>query len=120
MERLFEAGALDVSFSPLFMKKNRPGTLLRVVARPEQQEALAAIVLRETSTLGLRIHQAERRVLARDVRTVDTPYGPVRVKVSASGAAPEYEDCRRAALEHGVSLRDVLSGAAYAWLKSSR
>lgn len=120
MERLLEAGALDVSFSPLFMKKNRPGALLRVVARPEQQEALAAVVLRETSSLGLRIHHAERRVLARDIHTVDTPFGPVRVKVSASGAAPEYEDCRRAALEHGAPLRDVLSEATYAWLKNSR
>ena len=80
------------------MKKQRPGTLLQVLALPEQQEQLAALVLAETSTLGLRISQAERRVEARSHVEVNTIYGSVRVKVSASGAAaPEYDDCRRVA-----------------------
>jgi uncharacterized protein (DUF111 family) len=93
LEQLLEAGALDVSFSPVFMKKNRPGTLVRVIARPEDQEKLAGIVFAETSSLGVRIFTAERRVQARSLVEVETPHGTVRVKVSGGGAyAPEYED----------------------------
>ena len=77
------------------MKKNRPGALLRVIARPEDQERLAAIVFAETSTLGLRIYPAERRVEERRMVEVETPFGKVRIKVSGHGTfAPEYEDCR--------------------------
>ena len=95
LERLMEAGALDASLSPLQMKKNRPGSLLRVIARPEDQERLAQIVFAETSTLGLRIYAAERRVEERRMVEVETPCGKVRMKVSAHGTfAPEYEDCR--------------------------
>lgn len=120
MERLIEAGALDVSFSPVFMKKNRPGTLLRVIARPEDQEKLAALLFAETSTLGLRILSAERRVQSRRTVEVETRYGTVRVKVSGDGAyAPEYEDCRRIAREHGVSLREVLNEASLAYRKAN-
>jgi uncharacterized protein (TIGR00299 family) protein len=119
MERLFDAGALDVSFSPVFMKKNRPGTLLRVIARPEDQETLASILFAETSTLGIRIYAAERRVQSRRIVEVDTPYGRVRVKVSGGGAwAPEYEDCRKLAREKGVPLKEVLSEASLAYRKA--
>ena len=98
MERLLAAGALDVSFSPIFMKKNRPGTLLRVVANPRDREAMAALVMAETTTLGLRHWHAERRVQARGTVEVTTPHGTVRVKTSEGGGfAPEYEDCRKLA-----------------------
>lgn len=112
MERLLSEGALDVTLSPLFMKKNRPATLLSVVAAPDRAEHLAAIVFAETSTLGLRIYQAERRVLARTITEVETPYGKIRIKHAENGiATPEFDDCRRAALEHNVPLRTVIAEA---------
>jgi uncharacterized protein (DUF111 family) len=118
---LLEGGALDVTLSPIFMKKNRPGTLVRAIARPEDQERLAALLFAETSTLGLRIYPAERRVQARRTVEVQTPHGRVRVKVSEEGHfAPEYEDCRRLALETGVPLKLVLAAANYAYLAQSR
>jgi uncharacterized protein (TIGR00299 family) protein len=121
VDKLLEAGALDVTLTPLFMKKNRPGTMLTVIARPEDQEALAALVLRETSALGLRIHTAERRVESREWVPVDTKYGTLRIKVSGSGNfTPEYEDCRRAAAERGVALKEVLAEANFAYLKKIR
>jgi uncharacterized protein (TIGR00299 family) protein len=120
MERLLEAGALDVNLQPMLMKKNRPGTLLRVIARPEDQEALASLALAETSTLGLRIYTAERRVEKREMVTVETAHGPVRIKVASTGYAPEYEDCRRIARENGVPLKEILSEASFAYLKSIR
>jgi len=121
MERLLEAGALDVTLQPVYMKKNRPGTLLSVVARPEDQERLAALVLAETSTLGLRIHHAERRVQERSIVEVETPHGKVRVKVSGSGAfAPEYEDCRALALATGEPLKDIAAEAARAYLANRK
>jgi uncharacterized protein (DUF111 family) len=95
LDKLMDAGALDASLSPLQMKKNRPGSLLRVIARPEDQERLTQIIFAETSTLGLRIHAAERRVELRSVVEVDTPFGRVRGKISAQGAfTPEYDDCK--------------------------
>ena len=101
------------------MKKGRPGTLLRVIAQPEDREALAQIVFAETSTLGLRFYTAERRVQARSFVEVDTPHGSVRVKVSGDGAfAPEYEDCRKLAHTAGVALKEVIAEANYAYLKS--
>jgi uncharacterized protein (TIGR00299 family) protein len=121
MERLMDAGALDASLSPLQMKKNRPGTLLRVIARPEDQERLAQIVLAETSTLGLRIHSAERRVIERHIVQVETPFGAIRVKVAAGGGfAPEYEDCREIAARTGTPLPQVLAAANEAYLRKTR
>jgi len=116
MERLLEAGALDVSLSPLLMKKGRPGSLLRVMGRPPDQEALAQLVFAETSTLGLRIYSAERRVQAREIVEVSTSHGAVRVKVSESGSlAPEYEDCRRLARQSGAPLKQILAEAHAAY-----
>jgi len=121
MERLLEAGALDVTLTPVHMKKNRPGVTLSVLARPEDRERLAALVFAETSTLGLRIHVAERRVEARSVVEVETRFGRLRVKVSASGAfAPEYEDCRKLARETGAPLREIITEAGLAYLRNSR
>ncbi len=118
MERLFQAGALDVTLTPVFMKKNRPATAISVLAEQGKAEQLAAIVFAETTTLGLRVTQAERRVLARDSSEVDTAYGKVRVKYTESGSfAPEYEDCRRIAAEKNVPLRTVIAEAADAFQK---
>ena len=117
-ERLMEQGALDVSLQPLLMKKGRPGTLLRVIAHPEDLDRLAELVFAETSTLGLRIYPAERRVLAREFVEVETAYGKVRMKVAETGSfAPEYEDCRRLAAETGMPLRQILSEANAAYRK---
>lgn len=117
MDRLFAAGALDVTIQPLLMKKNRQGSLLSVIALPEEQERLAKIILEETTTLGLRMYTAERRVQARSEVSVETPYGKVRMKVTAQGASPEYDDCRALAAEKGVPLKKVLAEAQFAYLK---
>jgi uncharacterized protein (TIGR00299 family) protein len=117
MDRLFAAGALDVTIQPLLMKKNRPGSLLSVIANPADQEALAKIVLEETTTLGLRMFTAERRVQARSEVSVETPYGKVRMKVTPQGASPEYDDCRALADAQGVPLKKVLAEAQFAYWK---
>jgi len=117
MDRLFAAGALDVALQPIQMKKNRPGTLLSVIAKPEDTDALAAIVLSETTTIGLRITTAERRVATRRFLNVETPWGDVRMKITAQGATPEYDDCRALAEAKKVPLKDVLAQAHYAYLK---
>ena len=117
MDRLFAAGALDVTIQPLLMKKNRPGSLLSVIANPAHQEALAKIILEETTTLGLRMYAAERRVQARSEVVVETPFGKVRMKVTAQGASPEYDDCRTLAAAQGVPLKKVLAEAQFAYLK---
>jgi pyridinium-3,5-bisthiocarboxylic acid mononucleotide nickel chelatase len=116
-ERLMEAGALDVSLQPIVMKKGRSGNLLRVVAKPQDREALSQIVFAETTTLGLRIHDAERRVQARSFAEVDTRFGKVRVKIAGDSFAPEYEDCRRLALASGVPLREIIAEAHYEYRK---
>jgi pyridinium-3,5-bisthiocarboxylic acid mononucleotide nickel chelatase len=121
VERLLAAGALDVTLQSLEMKKGRPGTLLRVIARPEHREQLAQMVFAETSTFGLRMYTAERRVQSRSWVEVETPHGKVRIKVSGEGSyAPEYEDCRRLALESGAPLKQILAEANYAYLKNSK
>ncbi|HYP12828.1 MAG TPA: nickel pincer cofactor biosynthesis protein LarC [Bryobacteraceae bacterium] len=120
-ECLLAAGALDVTLTPLQMKKNRPGVMLTVIADPGHQEALSELIFRETSTLGIRITTAERRVQPREVSEVQTSYGSVRIKSSAGGAfAPEYEDCRRIAVEHNIPLRQIIAEAELAFLKEKR
>ncbi len=117
MERVLEAGALDASLQPLQMKKGRPGVLLRVVARPETREDLARLIFAETSTFGLRMYEAERRVQSRSWVEVHTPHGPVRIKVSGEGwYAPEYEDCRKAARQSGAPLKQIAAEAIHAYL----
>jgi hypothetical protein len=119
MERLLAAGALDVTLASVQMKKNRPGTLLSVIARPADREALASLIFEETSTLGLRIYSAERRVKARHSVEIATPHGAVRMKISENGSfAPEYEDCRRLAQQSGVALKQILAEANLAYLKT--
>jgi uncharacterized protein (TIGR00299 family) protein len=116
MERLFAAGALDVYMSPIQMKKNRPGTLLSVICDPELTESIAAVVLAETSTFGVRISRWERICLDRRWEEVVTEFGAVRIKVGQRNgreiqASPEYEDCKRAATEHSVAIRRVYESA---------
>jgi uncharacterized protein (TIGR00299 family) protein len=121
MERLFDAGALDVTLESVLMKKNRPGTLLRIIAAPETRESLAQILFEETTTLGLRIYPAERRVKARRTVEVETAHGRVRIKIAEDGSfAPEFDDCRRVAREAGVPLKQILAEASLAYLKNSR
>lgn len=110
MERLLQAGALDVTLTPVFMKKQRAATQMSIIAPPELTESLAQILFAETTTLGLRIIEAQRRVLERQFDEVLTTYGRVRVKRNSGGAfAPEYDDCRALAVEHGVPLRSVIA-----------
>jgi pyridinium-3,5-bisthiocarboxylic acid mononucleotide nickel chelatase len=117
MEQLFSAGALDVFFTPIQMKKNRPATLLSILCRPADVEKMETLLFRETSTLGLRRQLVERSCLERTSEVVDTPYGAIGVKVArlpdgSFKRAPEYEDCRRAALANGVPLRKVYEAAS--------
>ena len=120
-ERLLEFGALDVTLQPILMKKGRAGHMLRVIAKPEHREAIAQLIFAETSTLGLRIYAAERRVQSRSFTEVATPYGNVRIKVTGEGSyAPEYEDCRKLAEKSGVALKHIIAEANYAYLNQSR
>ena len=121
MERLAAAGALDVFYAPIQMKKNRPGTLVTVVAPPGRREALSDVLFRESTTIGLRVTETERERLDREEVAVETPLGTVRFKVARRGgalrnAAPEFEDCARLAAERRLSIKDVQAIAVKAWL----
>jgi len=112
MEQLLAQGALDVWFTPIQMKKNRPAVMLSVIAPAALEGLLVGTILRETSTLGLRVHLVHRHEAERQVMEVDTSLGRVRVKLkrlegALVSAAPEYDDCRRVALERGLSLQEV-------------
>lgn len=112
MERAFAAGALDVFFTPIQMKKNRPATLLTVLCPVDQADILAGVLFRETGTFGIRVREQRRLTLSRSWRSVATEYGVIRLKIGTwqgeeVTAAPEYEDCKRAALEHSVPLRTI-------------
>lgn len=121
VEKALAAGALDVTCAPLQMKKNRPGLLVSVLAKPEFESALTRLLFAETTTIGVRITEARRKVLDRELVTVETAYGAVRMKIARLegeivNAAPEFEDCRRLADEKSVPLKDVMQ-AAYSELK---
>jgi pyridinium-3,5-bisthiocarboxylic acid mononucleotide nickel chelatase len=125
MDRLFEAGALDVFGTPVQMKKNRPGTLLSVLAKPDDTDKLTQIIFAETTTLGVRRRQENRHVLARKWQTVSTQFGDVRIKIATlngtvSSYTPEYEDCRRIAVEHRVPLKLVMQEAVQQYLQSAK
>jgi pyridinium-3,5-bisthiocarboxylic acid mononucleotide nickel chelatase len=108
MERLLAEGALDVAFSPLQMKKNRPATRLTVIARTEDLEKLSGVILRESTAIGLRYYPARRITLARSVEELDSSLGPVRVKLLEGGRmTPEFESCREIALQRGLPLLEV-------------
>jgi uncharacterized protein (TIGR00299 family) protein len=122
MERLHEAGALDVLYTPVQMKKNRPGILVTVIARPEDRERLVELVFQETTTIGVRFSETERECLQRETVTVTTPLGAVRFKVARRNgrllnAQPEFEDLVRLANEHSRPVKEVQALAAKAWLE---
>ena len=112
MERLFEAGAVDVYTSAITMKKSRPGILLRVMCRDNTKDAVIRCIFKYTTTIGIREHKYSRHVLKRHLETVDTVFGPVRRKISSGYGVQrekyEYEDLSRIAVENGLSLEEVL------------
>jgi len=119
MGRLFSAGALDVYFTPIYMKKNRPATMLSVIARKSEEAALARLILEETTTFGMRVQPIYRYEAERAFRNVQTEYGEVPLKLKILDgkvvqAAPEYEVCARLANEHNVPLAKVYAAAARA------
>jgi pyridinium-3,5-bisthiocarboxylic acid mononucleotide nickel chelatase len=125
MERLFEEGALDAFGMPLQMKKNRPGTLLTVLCKPDDAGKLTKLIFTETTTLGVRQRDEQRQTLARRWENVQTQWGEVRIKIasmngSVTNYAPEYEDCRKIAAEHRVPLKNVIQEAARAYLGSQK
>ena len=112
MDKLFTAGALDVSYTPIQMKKNRPAVMLTIICRVEEGNVLSELLLSESNTLGVRISQVQRVKAQRVSELVETPFGPISMKVKLLGnrlisATPEYEDCQRIALEKGIPLKDV-------------
>ncbi|HXL37682.1 MAG TPA: nickel pincer cofactor biosynthesis protein LarC [Ktedonobacteraceae bacterium] len=112
MDKLFSAGALDVNYTPIQMKKNRPAVMLTVICRVEEGTALSELLLSESSTLGVRISQVQRIKAQRVFERIETPFGPISMKIKRLGdriisATPEYEDCQRIALEKGIPLEDV-------------
>ena len=120
MDRLYAAGALDVFYVSVQMKKNRPGTLLTVVAPPERRAALADVIFRETTTIGLRHYDVDRECLRREIVHVETPIGAVRFKVAwrdgrIINAVPEFDDCVRLATAHNLSVKDVQALAVKAY-----
>ena len=112
MDKLFAAGALDVNYTPIQMKKNRPAVMLTIICQVEEGNALSELLLSESSTLGVRISQVQRIKAQRVLENLQTPFGPVSIKIKRLGnrvisATPEYEDCQRIALEKGIPLEDV-------------
>ena len=122
MDRLYAGGALDVFYAPVQMKKNRPGTLMTIVARPVDRDALVDLVFRETTTIGVRYTEMARECLERETIVVGTPLGPVRFKVARRdgqvlNAQPEFDDLVRLAGEHSRPIKEVQALAAKAWLE---
>jgi uncharacterized protein (DUF111 family) len=119
MDSLLAAGALDVFYTPVQMKKSRPGTLVTIVAPPAKRGILTDILFRESTTIGIRYEEMSRTCLDRSVETVTTPFGDVRIKVARRdgvelNASPEFEDCARLAAQHGVSIKAVQAAAVAA------
>ncbi len=124
MDRLQAAGALDVFYAPVQMKKGRPGTLVTAIAQPGSREAICGVLFAETTTIGVRYQEMMRERLSRETITVETPVGPIRFKIArrdgrVANASPEFEDCARAAGERGIPIKDVQALAMKAWLERS-
>jgi pyridinium-3,5-bisthiocarboxylic acid mononucleotide nickel chelatase len=125
MEKLLAEGALDVFYTPIQMKKNRPGTLLSVIATPAIREKLTSTIFHETTTIGVRHRDMTRECLDRETENVVTPFGPIRFKVARRGgevlnAAPEFDDCVRLANATGRSVKEIQAAATKAWLDTRR
>jgi hypothetical protein len=124
MEKVLEAGALDIFYTPVQMKKNRPGVLLTLLCKPEDREQMIDIVFRETTTLGVRYREERREILRREYVVVETAYGRIRVKISKAkdgrimNYAPEFADCREAAERRHAAIRDVQVAALKAYSSS--
>ncbi len=119
-DALFQAGALDVFLTPIFMKKGRPGTLLTVLSVPERREPITALIFKETTTLGLRVEAVERETLEREWTDVAIDGGTVRIKIAKRhgeivNAAPEFDDCVRIAETTGRAIKIVQAEAMRAW-----
>jgi hypothetical protein len=120
MDRLYEAGALEVFYVPIQMKKNRPGTLLTAIAAPGRLAQMADIIFRETTTIGLRHSEVARECLEREIVAVETPVGPVRFKIArrdgrVMNAVPEFDDCVRLAAANNLSVKGVQAMAVSAF-----
>ena len=116
MERLLASGALDVFFTSIQMKKNRPGTLLTVLCKRNDVDRMAELLLTHTTSFGLRVYEAQRRKLAREIVKVATKFGEIEVKVGRLAGkvvsrSPEYESCKQAAAKAGVAVKDVYEEA---------
>jgi len=122
MERLFASGALDVYMTPIQMKKNRPAVLLSVICAPEDTDKLSAILFEETSTIGIRIDSRRRICLPREILTINTKYGQIRVKIARKdgeivNVQPEYEDCKAVAAKNDVPIKRVRDAVVVAFYK---
>jgi uncharacterized protein (TIGR00299 family) protein len=122
MEKLYAAGALEVFYAAVQMKKNRPGTLMTIVARPELREVITDIVFRESTTIGIRHQELSRECLDREMVTVPTPIGAVRFKVARRGGRilnvqPEFDDLAKLSAERGIPIKDAQAIAHKAWLE---
>jgi pyridinium-3,5-bisthiocarboxylic acid mononucleotide nickel chelatase len=120
MDRLFSAGAVDVALTPAIMKHARPGIVLTALAPPAKVSAVTEVLLRDTSTLGVRVQEVQRVILPRRVDAVQIPGGTVHMKVADLGdghfkAAPEYQDCKRLADQTGRPIREIMEDAAFAY-----
>jgi pyridinium-3,5-bisthiocarboxylic acid mononucleotide nickel chelatase len=121
MEQAFNQGALDLFYTPVQMKKNRPGVLLTLLCKPEDRARMCELIFRETTTLGVRYREERREILQREFVTVETAYGAIKIKVSKAkdgrvlNAAPEFEDCRAAAEKYRIALREVQTAALQAY-----
>ena len=124
VERVLEAGALDVYATAIQMKKNRPGQMVTILCDSGRREILLDLLFRETTTLGVKQSRVQRRTLQRESLTVETRYGSVAVKVGrlnghVLSVAPEYEDCKNVALQRGVPLKEVLAEAMFQFRKAN-
>jgi hypothetical protein len=124
LEQALAAGALDVTCSSAQMKKNRPGLTVSILCEPDKSDALSQLLFEQTTTIGVRIYEARRKVLEREQVMVETPYGAVPVKVARRegrvvNAAPEFDDCQRLAIEKSVPLKRVIAAAEAAYLQQS-
>jgi len=125
LEKALSAGALDVYTTALQMKKSRPGTLLTILCRPQDTDTMMSLIFAETTTFGVRTHRAQRRALPREWVNVSTSYGSVRIKLSRSNGhvlhvTPEYDDCRKLAVENQVPLQQVISEALRTYQASGK